>query len=63
MNIQYMENYEPATNCNPNKEEKMALDRPYPKETHWVYREVGAGLEPSGGSKARSSQKDLEKDD
>jgi hypothetical protein len=58
-----MENCEPATNFNPNKEEKMALDRPYPKKTHWVHREVGAGLEPSGDSKARSSQKDLDKDD
>jgi hypothetical protein len=27
----------------------MALDRPYPKKTHSVYREVSAGLEPSGG--------------
>jgi hypothetical protein len=58
-----MENYEPATNCNPNKEEKMALDRPYPKKTHWVHTEVDAGLEHSGVSKARSSQKDLGKDD
>jgi hypothetical protein len=45
-----MENYDPATNCNPNKYEKMALDRPYTKKTHWVHREVGAGLETSGGS-------------
>jgi hypothetical protein len=58
-----MENYEPTTNFNRNKEEKMALDRPYSKKTHWIHREVGTGLEPSGGSKARSSQKDLEKDD
>jgi hypothetical protein len=43
-----MENYEPTTNCNPNKEEIMALDRPYPKKTHWIYREVGIGLEHSG---------------
>jgi hypothetical protein len=28
-----MENYEPTTNFNTNKEEKMALDRPYPKKT------------------------------
>jgi hypothetical protein len=49
------------TNCNPNKE-KMALDRPYPKKTHWIHTEVGIGLEPSWGSKAWSSQKDLEKD-
>jgi hypothetical protein len=28
-----VENYEPTTNCNPNKVEKMALDRPYPKKT------------------------------
>jgi hypothetical protein len=58
-----MENYEPTTNCNPNKEEKMALDRPYPKKTHWIHREVGIGLQPSGGSKPQSSQIDLEKDD
>jgi hypothetical protein len=58
-----MENYEPTTNCNPNKEEKMALDRPYPKKTHWLHTEVGAGLKHSGGSKERSSQKDLGKDD
>jgi hypothetical protein len=58
-----MENYEPTTNCNPNKEEKMALVRPYPKKTYWIQRKVGIGLEPSGGLKARSSQKYLEKDD
>jgi hypothetical protein len=58
-----LENYDPATTCNPNKEEKIALDRPYPKKTHWLHIEVGAGLEYSGCSKARSSQKDLEKDD
>jgi hypothetical protein len=58
-----MENYEPKTNCNPNKEDKMALDRPYPKETHWFHREVGIELEPSRGLKTRSSQKDQKKDD
>jgi hypothetical protein len=58
-----MENYKPTTNCNPNKEEKMALDRPYPKKTHWIHREVSIGLELSGDSKAQSSQKYLEKDD
>jgi hypothetical protein len=58
-----MENYEATNNCNPNKEEKMALDMPYPKKTHWIHRVVGIGLESSGVSKARSSQKDLEKDD
>jgi hypothetical protein len=30
-----MENYEPTANLNTNKEEKMALDRPYPKKTHY----------------------------
>jgi hypothetical protein len=58
-----MENYDPTTNCNPNKEKKMALDRAYPKKTHWIHREVGIGLELSRGSKAQSSKKDLEKDD
>jgi hypothetical protein len=57
-----MENYESTTNCNPNKGEKMALDRPYRKKSHWIRREIGIELEPSGGSKARSSQKDLEKE-
>jgi hypothetical protein len=41
----YMENYEPATNCNPNKEEKMALDRPYPKATHWCWTGTLRGLD------------------
>jgi hypothetical protein len=57
-----LENYE-TINCNSNKEEKMALDRPYPKKTQWIHIVVGIGLESSGGSKARSSHKDLEKDD
>jgi hypothetical protein len=35
----------------------MALDRSYPKKTHWIHRDVGIGLEPSGGSTAQSSQK------
>jgi hypothetical protein len=30
---------------NPNKEEKMALDRPCPKKTHWIHRKVCIGLE------------------
>jgi hypothetical protein len=29
------------------KKEKMGLDRPYPKKTHRIHREVGIGLEPS----------------
>jgi hypothetical protein len=29
---------------------------------YWIHREAGIELEPSGGSKAQSSQKDLEKD-
>jgi hypothetical protein len=58
-----MENYEPTTNFNPNKEEKIVLDRSYPKKTHWIHREVGIGMEPSGGWKARLSQKHLEKND
>jgi hypothetical protein len=41
----------------------MALDRPYPKETHWFHTEVGIGLESSRGLKTRSSQKDQKKDD
>jgi hypothetical protein len=44
-----MDIYEPTTNCNPNKEEKMALDRPYTKKTQWIHREVSIGLETSGG--------------
>jgi hypothetical protein len=39
-------NYRRGTNCNPDKAEKMALDWSYPKETQWIYREVGTGLEP-----------------
>jgi hypothetical protein len=52
-----MENYKSKTNCNPNNEEEMALDRPYTKKTNWIHTEVGIGLEPSGGSTAQSSQK------
>jgi hypothetical protein len=55
-----MENYKTTTNCNPDQEEKMALVWPYPKETHWIHTEGGTRLEPSGGLKARPSQKDLE---
>jgi hypothetical protein len=29
-----MENSKTTTNCNPDKEDKMALDWSYPKETH-----------------------------
>jgi hypothetical protein len=32
------------------KDEKMAVDWPYLKKTHWIHKEVGIGLEPSGGS-------------
>jgi hypothetical protein len=38
----------------------MALDWSYPEEPHWIRREGDTRLEPSGGSKARPSQKDLE---
>jgi hypothetical protein len=38
----------------------MALDWSYPKETHWIHREGGTRLEPSGGLKVRPSPKDLE---
>jgi hypothetical protein len=44
----------PTTNCNPNKEEKVAMDWPFSKKTHWIHREVGIG--PSGGKKALSSK-------
>jgi hypothetical protein len=54
-----MENYK-ITNFNPDKEEKMVLDWAYPKETHWIHREGGTRLEPSGGLKVQPSQKDLE---
>jgi hypothetical protein len=47
-----MENYEPTTNLNPIKEEKMALYVPCPKKTHWIHREVRIGLEPSGAQGA-----------
>jgi hypothetical protein len=38
----------------------MALDWSYPKETHWILREVGTRLEPAGGSRARPSREDVE---
>jgi hypothetical protein len=39
-----MENYETTTSFNPDKEDKMALDWSYPKETHWIHREGGTRL-------------------
>jgi hypothetical protein len=48
-----MENYKTATNYNLEREEKMALDWSYPKETHWIHREVGTRLEPSFGHPKR----------
>jgi hypothetical protein len=55
-----MENYTTKINCNPDKEEKMALDWSYPKEIDWIHRKGGTRLEHSGGSMARPSQKDME---
>jgi hypothetical protein len=57
-----MENYKTTTNCNIDKGEKMALDLSYPKETHWIHRGDGTRSEPSGGSKAQPSQRELEED-
>lgn len=56
-----MENYK-TTNCDPDKWEKIAMDWSYPKETHWIHREVSMRLEPPGGLKAQLFQKDLEED-
>jgi hypothetical protein len=60
--IQFLECYKTATNCKPDKEEKMILDWLHPKKTYWSHREVNTRLEPPRGSKARPSQKDLEED-
>jgi hypothetical protein len=59
----FMKNYKTTTNCNPDKDDKMALDWSYPKETYWIHREGGTRLEPSGGSKARPFQKDFQDGD
>jgi hypothetical protein len=40
----------------------MELDWLFPKETHWIHREVCTRLEPPGGSKAQPSQKDPEEE-
>jgi hypothetical protein len=40
---------ESATNCNPDKEDKMTLDWSYPKKNHWIHTEAGIRLEPPGG--------------
>jgi hypothetical protein len=58
-----MENYKTTTNCNPDKDEKMALQWSYPKETHWIHTEVSTRLASPVGLKAQLSQKDLEEDD
>jgi hypothetical protein len=55
-----MENYNTTINFKRDKEEKMALEWSYSKETRWIHTEDGTRLEPPGGSKARPSQKDLE---
>jgi hypothetical protein len=46
-------------NCYPGKWETMVMDWSYPKETHWIHREVCMRLETPGGLKARIFQKDL----
>jgi hypothetical protein len=47
---------ENKTSYNPDKEEKMVVDWSYPKEAHWIHREVDIDWNPQGGSKARQSR-------
>jgi hypothetical protein len=55
-----MENYKAATNCPPDKEEKVSLEWSYSKETQWIHRKVVTRLKRPGGSKTQSSQKRLQ---
>jgi hypothetical protein len=45
-----MDKYRRTVNCNPDREDNMALNFQYPKETHCIHREVGTGLESSMAS-------------
>jgi hypothetical protein len=38
-------NFRTASNCNPDREVKMALDLQCPKEPQWIHREISTRLE------------------
>jgi hypothetical protein len=54
-----MKSYRTTTNCNPDKEEKMALDWTYLVKPTGSIEMLALDWNPQGGSKVWLSEKDL----